>query len=187
MRLTRDGVRTAIGRRTVRSVSKLLLGAASLLFVLGLVSLLPGLDRLLPGVGVTLAAVVWAVATLAVAGLLVYAAAGLAALTRLALEGPREVVESVAAVVYWTAVLAAVLIAHRGLVPVLAPLLDGTGWAYDLLFLVAALAPLAVIAARLSACLDPAADAVAERVAGPPATESDGADPADGSERTEET
>lgn len=171
MRLTRDGVRTAIGRRTVRSVSKLLLGAASLLFVLGLASLLPGLDRLLFGVPVTFAAVVWAVAALAVAGLLVYAATGLAALARLALDGPREVVESAAAVVYWTVVLAAILIAHRGLAPALTPLLDGLVWAYDLVFLLAALAPLAVIAARLSVCLDPAADAVAERIAGTPAAE----------------
>lgn len=166
MRLDSAGLRTAVGRRTVRSVSKLLLGASSLVAVLWLASLLPGADRLLPGAPVSFAAIVSAVAAVAVAGLLVYAASGLAALTRMALDGSAEVVEHVAAVVHWVAVLAAVLVAHRGTVPAAEGLLGDALWLYDLGFLLAALVPLGVVAGRLYAALDPAAEAFADRVVG---------------------
>ncbi|WP_135820571.1 hypothetical protein [Halostella litorea] len=162
MHLDRSPV--AVGHDTVRSVSKLLLGAASLVFVLYLVTLLPGVDRLVPRTPVTFAAVVSAVATAVLAGLLLYAAPKLALLTRLTLAGPRAVVGNVASVAYWLAVLAAVLVAHRGLAGVVTPFVDGG--LYDLGFLLLALPAVVTVAARLYAALDPGADALADRLAG---------------------
>ncbi|WP_436927894.1 hypothetical protein [Halosimplex amylolyticum] len=166
MNIDRDTFRSAVGPETVESASKVLLGTGALVFVLLLASLLPGLDRLLPETPVTLAAVIGALATLAVVGLLLYLASGLAALTRLALDGPAAVVEHVASVVHWLAVLVAVLVAHAGLAPAVTPLLDGARWTYDVAFLLLALAPLAVVAARLSVAIDPLAALVADSVAG---------------------
>ena len=164
MNVDTDRLRSAVGPKTVESVSKLVLGAGALAFVLALASLLPGLDLLLPRTPVTLAAVLGALATLVVVGLLLYLASGLAALTRLALEGPADVVEHVAAIVHWLVVLAAVLVAHAGLAPAVTPLVEGVGWLYDLAFLLLALGPLAVVAVRCYVAVDPLAALVAERV-----------------------
>lgn len=81
MNLDSDTVRSAVGPETVESASKVLLGTGTLVLVLLLASLLPGLELLLPETPVTLAAVISALATLAVVGLLLYLASGLAALT----------------------------------------------------------------------------------------------------------
>lgn len=165
MHIDRSTISETVSRDTVRSVSKLLLGATALVFVLYLVTLLPGVDRLVPRTPVTFAAVVSAVATVVVAGLLLYAAPKLALVTRTAVDGPREVVGNVASVAYWLAVLAAVLVAHRGLAGLVTPVLaDGT-WLYDLGFLLLALPAVAIIAARLYDALDPGADVLADRVA----------------------
>lgn len=155
-----------LDRDVVRSVSKILLAAASLAFVLYLLSLLPGVDRLVPQTPVTFAAVVGAIVTVAVVALLAHAAPRLATLVRMSLTGPRAVVENVASIVYWLVVLAAVLVAHRGLAGVVTPFLDGAGWLYDVAFLLFALPAVAVIAARLYVTLDPAADLFADRIAG---------------------
>jgi len=162
MRIDRSSV--TLGRDTVRSVTKLLLGAAALVFVLWLVTLLPGLDRLVPRTPVTFAAVVSAVATVVLAGLLLYAAPKVALLTRLTLSGPRAVVGNVASVAYWLVVLAAVLVAHGGLAGVVTPFV--AGWLYDAAFLLLALPAVAVVAARLYDGLDPSAEALADLVAG---------------------
>jgi len=164
MNLDRDTLRNAVGPETVESISKIVLGVSALAFVLALASLLPGLDLLVPQTPVTLAAVVGALATVAVVGLLLYLASGLAALTRLALDGPAEVVGHLASVVHWLVVLAAVLVAHAGLAPVARPLLAGVAWLYDVAFLLVALGPLVVIAARLSVVVDPLATLVAQEV-----------------------
>ncbi|MFC7140649.1 hypothetical protein ACFQMA_12550 [Halosimplex aquaticum] len=166
MNLDSDTVQRAVGPEAVESASKVLLGTGALVFVLLLASLLPGLDRLLPETRVTLAAVIGALATLAVVGLLLYLASGLAALTRLALDGPAAIVEHVASAVHWLVVLAAVLVAHAGLAPAVTPLLDGARGTYDVAFLLLALAPLVIVAARLSVAVDPLAELVADSVAG---------------------
>jgi len=165
MNFDRDVLQNAVGPETVESITKIVLGVGALAFVLTLASLLPGLELLVPQTPVTLAAVVGALATVAVVGLLLYLASGLAALTRLALDGPAEVVEHVASVVHWLVVLAAVLVAHVGLAPVAKPLLAGVAWLYDVAFLLVALGPLVVVAARLSAVVDPLASLVAQGVA----------------------
>jgi len=164
--MTAEKIRTAVGRESIRSVSKLVLGTGALILLVALASLLPGVDWLVPETPLTVGAVITALATLAVVGLLTYLASGLAALTRLALSGPETVVENVASVVHWLVVLAAVLVGHAGLAGAVRPLV-GAAWLYDLAFLLAALAPLTVIASRLFVTLDPAAELFADRIAGP--------------------
>lgn len=153
-------------RETVRTVTKTLLGAGALLAVAYLLTLLPGVDRLVPRTPVTFAALIGAVVTLAVVALLLAAAPKLASLARMSLDGPTELVESVSGLVYWLVVLAAVLLAHAGLSGVLLAFFDGAAWLYDVVFLLLALPPLAVVAACLYTIVDPAAEALADRVAG---------------------
>ena len=166
----------ALDRDTVRSASKLLIGALAIVGVLAVVTLLPGIDRLVPFAPVTFAAVATAVVALAVAGILLYAAPKFALLTRLALGGrgagtehdapPSRVAENAGGVVYWLVVFGAVLVAYRGLAGAATPLLGGAAWAYDAVFLFVALVPVVFLVARLTVTVDPLADAVADRVAG---------------------
>ena len=174
MNLDSTTLRKAIGRTEVRSASKLLLSAAALLFVLYLVTLLPGVDRLVPQTPVTFAAVVTAIATVAVVGLLVYSAPKVASLVRLGIDGPREVVENVASVLHWVVVLAAILVANAGLAGIASPLFDGFEWVYDALFLLVALPVLVVIAGRLYVGLDPSADLIAEKLVGEESASAEG-------------
>jgi hypothetical protein len=159
-------VSDSVERETVRTVAKILLGAGALLAVAYLLALLPGVDRLVPRTPVTFAALIGAVVTLAVVALLLAAAPKLASLARMALDGPTDLVENVAGLVYWLVVLVAVLLAHAGLSGALLALFDGAAWLYDVVFLLLALPPVAAVAACLYAIVDPAAEAVADRVAG---------------------
>ncbi len=169
-----SAIGTALDRDTVRSTSKLLIGALAVVGVLAVVTLLPGVDRLVPFAPVTFAAVATAVVALAVAGILLYAAPKFALLTRLALgeadaEGdarPDRIVENAGGVVHWLVVFGAVLVAYRGLAGVAVPVLNGAAWAYDAAFLFVALVPVVFLVARLTVTVDPLAELVADRVAG---------------------
>ena len=155
---------SAIEYETVRTIGKLVLTTLSLLFLLSLVSLLPGVDRLIPGTPVTFAAVVGAVVTLAIVALLLYLAPALAKLVRSTLEGPTHVVDDVSDIVQLLVVFVAVLVAHRGLEPAIVPLLGSVTWVYDVVFFAIALPPLSILAARLYVSLDPMAELLADRV-----------------------
>ena len=169
-----SAIGTALDRDTVRSTSKLLIGALAVVGVLAVVTLLPGVDRLVPFAPVTFAAVATAVVALAVAGIFLYAAPKFALLTRLALgeadaEGdarPDRIVENAGGVVHWLVVFGAVLVAYRGLAGVAVPVLNGAAWAYDAAFLFVALVPVVFLVARLTVTVDPLAELVADRVAG---------------------
>lgn len=169
-----SAIGTALDRDTVRSTSKLLIGALAVVGVLAVVTLLPGVDRLVPFAPVTFAAVATAVVALAVAGILLYAAPKFALLTRLALGGadaeggarPDRIVENAGGVVHWLVVFGAVLVAYRGLAGVAVPVLNGAAWAYDAAFLFVALVPVVFLVARLTVTVDPLAELVADRVAG---------------------
>ncbi|OIB56959.1 hypothetical protein [Natrialba sp. SSL1] len=152
---------------TVQSISKLLLGTIALLAFVGLVSVLPGVDRVIPGTPITVMAIVSFVATIAVVGLLLVLAPGLAELVRSTLDGPQQVVDDIASVVHLFVVLVAVLVAHSGMAPAITPLLEGATWVYDVVFFAIALPPLAILAARVYVSLDPMSELLADRVAGP--------------------
>ena len=163
---TRPSVPASLDRDAVQSISKLVLATLSLLVLLYLVSVLPGVDRLIPGTPVTVAAIAGAVVTIAIVALLLYLAPALAALVRSTVDGPEAVVDDVAAIVHLFVVLIAVLVAHRGLEPAVAPLLDGVAWVYDVVFFALALPPLAILAARLYVSLDPISELLADKLTG---------------------
>lgn len=154
-----------IRRDATRTVAKLSPAALSLALLSYLVTLLPGTDRLIPGTNVSVVAVAGAVAGLAITAILLYAAQRLAAITRDVLDGPPRLVEHVASIVHWLVVLAAVLVAHAALAPVVLPVLGDLAWIYDVAFLLASVPILVVVAVRLYVALDPAADLVADSVA----------------------
>jgi hypothetical protein len=191
-----SAIGTALDRDTVRSTSKLLIGALAVVGVLAVVTLLPGVDRLVPFAPVTFAAVATAVVALAVAGVLLYAAPKFALLTRLALgesdaagdTRSDRIAENAGGVVYWLVVFGAVLVAYRGLAGVAVPVLSGAAWAYDAGFLFVALVPVVFLAARLTVAVDPLADAVADRVAGgDEAADGDGAAGDEAGAKSDET
>lgn len=159
-------VRDAVDESALRSSIRLLLGAAGLVFVLFLSSLLPGLPRLVPETPVSFLALVGAVVTLAVVGLLVVLAPMLASLVRVLLVKPEQLVEHLASVVLYLVLLVAVLVAHAGLAPAVVPFLGDAAWAYDIAFLVLSLPPLSVITIRLYAALDPTTDLLTRKVTG---------------------
>lgn len=167
LHMTRETTATNVGRDTIRSASKLLLAAVSLLFVGYLFTLLPGVGRLIPRTPLSVAVLVGAIATTVVATLLVVAAPKLALVTRRSFTGPRAVVENFASIVYWFVVLAAVLVAHRGMAGALTPFFGDAVWIYDVGFLLMGLPAVVVIAARLYVSLDPLADLLADRAVGP--------------------
>ncbi|EMA39512.1 hypothetical protein [Halobiforma nitratireducens] len=166
-------------RDTVRTVGKLLLATLAAILLLSLMSLLPGIDRVIPGTPVTFVAVVGAIVTVAIVALLLYLAPALASLLRSTLEGPPSIVDDVASIVQLFVVLVAVLVAHRGLEPAIAPLLGDLAWTYDVVFLVIALGPLAILAARIYVSIDPIAELFADRVVG----DEGGTDEADSSRK----
>jgi hypothetical protein len=184
MNIDRTTLSDSVGRDTVRSASKVLLGGVSLVFVLWLVTLVPGIDRLVPQTPVTFAAVAGAIVTVALVTLLCYAAPKLATITRMGIDGPKEIVENVAGIVYWLVVLAAVLVAHSGFAGVVTPFLDDAVWLYDVTFLVAALPAVAIVAARLYTVLDPGADLVAAKVVGEETTDDERDESVAGQEST---
>lgn len=158
---------SSVDRDTVHTTAKILLGAVALLAFAYLLTLLPGVDRVIPQTPITVAALISAVVTLVVVALLLSAGPKLASLTRMSLDGPRELVENIASLVYWLVVLAAVLVAHAGLSGAVVPVFGDLVWLYDVLFLLAALPAIAAIAARLYAGLDPAAAVLTDRVTDP--------------------
>lgn len=163
---TGSELQESIDDDTVQVTTKLVVATLALIGLLTLVSLLPGIDRVIPGTPVTFVALIGALVTLTIVGLLLVLAPTLAELVRSTLDGPESVVEDVAAIVNLVVVLIAVLVAHRGLAPTITPLLDGAAWVYDVVFLALALPPLAILAARLYVSLDPISEHLADKIAG---------------------
>jgi hypothetical protein len=157
----------AIDDGTVHRIGKLLLATVALILLLGLVSVLPGIDRLVPGSPVTFMALVSAIVTILLVGLLLSLAPAVRRLVRSALDGPRLVVDDIAMIAQLLVVFVGIVIAHRGLAPATVPLLDGLAWFYDLAFFLIALPPLAVIAYQVYASLDPMAELLTDRVTTP--------------------
>lgn len=164
--------------RTLKPVVKLLLVAGSLLLLWGMVSNLPGIDALIPGTGVSFGALVGALLTIAIVTVLVYVAVRIEPVITQVLRGPADVVADVASIAKHALLFVAVLTAHSGLAPLVTPILEGVDlvWTYDLLFLVLALVPTAVIAIRLIGNLDAFAAGITGAVT---AGESAGSDAAD--------
>ncbi len=159
-----------LDERTVKPVAKLVVVVAGLFLLWALVSNLPGIDAMMPWPAVTYGAVLGAVLTLAIVGVLVHVAMRLEPLLARAITGPTGVSEGIASLVKQLVLFLAVITAHRGLAQLLVPTLGEAGlvWTYDLLFLILALIPTVIIAYRLFDNVDPIASMLVRRFAGSP-------------------
>lgn len=145
---------------TVRRIIGILVGLAGLLLVLGLVAVLPAVDRLLSALAVPLTALLVGVATLLVVGALVLLAPTVRMAVKQVIDGPDEVVEHAAASAMYLVGFGAVVIAYRGLAGALTPLFEAfdiEGF-YHLAFLAAGLLVLAALTRRLYRCWGPVTD-----------------------------
>lgn len=132
---------------------------------LALALLLPGTERELPGIGLAVGDLVIVLATFAVVGTLLYAAPQVRELVVACLEGSPRVVDDAASIAQSVVVFAAVVVAHQGFSPAAEAFVEPT-WAYDLTFLLLALAPLAIVAYRFNRALDPISRFLTETLLG---------------------
>lgn len=156
----------ALDERTLKPVVKLVLTAGALLFVWALVSNLPGIDAVVPQTAVTFGAVLGALLTLGIVAVLTVVALKVEPLVVQALTGPRDVVGDAASIAKHVVLFVAVITAHSGFAPLVVPPLAfvGLAWTYDMLFLVVALVPTAVIAIRMANNVDEVASLVSDRL-----------------------
>ena len=150
----------------VRRIVRTALALAGLLFLLGLLAVLPGVDRLLAGLSVSLEALVLAAATALVVGALVRVAPSVERVVAGSLDGPEGAVADAAASAKLVVGFAAVVVAYRGFAAAVTPLFRAfdLGGVYHLGFLVAGLAVLAALARRLYRCWEPVTDLATGRV-----------------------
>ncbi|WP_416840379.1 hypothetical protein [Haloferax sp. DFSO52] len=165
----------ALDERTLKPIVKLLLMVGALLLMWALVSNLPGIDALVPQTAVTYGAVLGAMLTLGIIAVLGLVAFKLESLVVRVLAGPATVVADVASIAKHIVLFVAVITAHSGLAPLLVPTLEFVGleWTYDMLFLVLALIPTAVIAITMAGNIDEAASLLSGRLASADAAEPD--------------
>lgn len=125
-------------------------GVGVLVLVAAVVPFLPGATRTIPGVAVTIGALIASVVWLGVVIAILIAAPAVDTLVWAAVDGPAEVVHDLATAARYGLGLVAILLAHRGLAPVVVPfLVSGDAWTYDIVFLGFALVPLVAIGHRL--------------------------------------
>lgn len=152
--------------RTLKPVIKLLLIVGALLLVWALVSNLPGIDAVIPETGVTFGAVLGALMTLGIVSVLTAVALKLEPLVGQVLTGPSDVVADAASIAKHVVLFVAVITAHSGFAPLVVPPLAfvGLAWTYDMLFLVVALVPTAIIAIRMAGNVDEVASLISGRL-----------------------
>lgn len=166
MNISKTNMQEHIDHDAVRSVSKIVLIAIWIVFVLYLLTLLPGVDRIIPQTAITFEALISAIGTVVLVGLLVFLAPRAANLIRVSSDGPTRVIENLASATYWFVLLVAVLVAHRGFAGVILPYVGGFDWVYDLLFLLVALPAVIFMGARLYASLGPSSELLADKLVG---------------------
>lgn len=160
------GIAPAVEEATIRRIVGVLVALAGLLFVLGLVAVLPAADRLLDALAVSPVALLVAVATLLVVVALGIAAPAVRSVVEQALDGPDAIVEHAAASAMYLVGFAAVLVAYNGFAGAVQPLFAafGIGGLYHLGFLVAGLLVLAALVRRLARCWRPVTDLLTDYV-----------------------
>lgn len=148
-----------------RPVIKLLLALIGLFILRFIVNNLPGLGTQIPGTGVTATAALAAVITLAMVGILVNFGIEIEPRLKRALSGPQEVITDMAEIVKFLVFLVAIIVAYDGLAAVAVPfLLPDLVWVYDVVFLLIALVPTALVAQRMFANLDDLTDLLTKQV-----------------------
>lgn len=183
----REHVTDRVDAETFQTVVKLLLGGAALVVMLAIVSVLPGVDRLVPETPITVGALAVAVLSVALVGALVAVARPVEELVYQATTGPHELRLMLGVIAKHLVVLAAVFVTYWGFAGVMVPFLEVTDtvWLYDVGFLGLALVPTAFIGYYLYRALDPSAEYLTDVVLGTDETAalpepSDGDDDPDG-------
>lgn len=148
------------------TVGKVILGGLAAVFLVGMFALMPGADRLVSSMTPAIGAIVRAVVAITVALVLAYTAAGIATSVAFWLNSTPDEVEMAASVVYWLVVFFAVVLVHWGLAPSAVEILGNSVWMFDVIFFLAALGPVVVIATRLSLGVNRAAERLADRITG---------------------
>lgn len=155
--------------RTVRRLVRAGVALVGLLFLLGLASVLPGVDRLVDALAVSPWALLVAVATLLVVTALVWIAPDVERAVEQALDGPKGVVGNAAAGAKLLVGFLAVVVAYRGFEAVVTSAFaafDIPTGLYDLGFLVVGLLVLGALARRLYHCWEPVTRLLTARVTG---------------------
>jgi uncharacterized paraquat-inducible protein A len=148
-----------------RPVIKLLLALIGLFILRFIVNNLPGLGTRIPGTGVTATAALAAVITLAMVGILVNFGIEIEPRLQRALSGPSEVITDLSEIVKFLVFLVAIIVAYDGLAGVAVPfLLPDLVWVYDVVFLLVALVPTALVAQRMFTNLDELTDLLTQQV-----------------------
>lgn len=148
---------------------------AVLVLVLGLASVLPGAGRPLFETGITVGDAATALVAAGIVGVVLHVAPAVGDLVRAHVRGRTDVVEDLARAAQYLVVFLAVLVAHRGLAPVVLPLLrpDAT-WAYDVVFLGFALFAVVAVGYRLARNADEVAHWLTDELSGSSAVPSGG-------------
>ncbi|WP_247730130.1 hypothetical protein [Halovivax limisalsi] len=152
---------TVHDERAIRTTTTVVLGGLSVLVVLFLLSLLPGVDA----AGRAFAALGSGVLGVALAATIGYLALVLPRRVRTAFDLPRDVRVPAASALTWALTLVAILTLHRGLAS-LYGLLDGPTLLYDGPFFLLAIGPVALVARALWRLIDPAASLLSRKLAG---------------------
>jgi hypothetical protein len=141
----------------VRRIVSTGLALAGLLFLLGLLTVVPGMDRLLEGLAVPPEAVALAAMTAVTVGALLWVAPAVQRVVEGSLDGPAGAVADAAIGAKLLVGFLAVAVAYQGFAPAVTPLFRAfdVGGLYHLGFLVAGLAILAALARRLYRCWEP--------------------------------
>ena len=144
----------------VEEITKLLLGAAGLVVLAGLLSIIPPLERTVPGtpdgVFVSFETLVSGLVTVVVVGLFLVVADELEALVVERLPGRDPLVADAGAVVKYLVVFLVLVAAYGPLAAVATPFLmpSDTVWVFDLAYVLVALLPLGVVASIVVGDLD---------------------------------
>lgn len=152
---------------TVHRVVRTALALVGLLFVLGLVAVLPGVDRLVDALAVPPVAVGLALATVLAVAALLWVAPDVERAVEQSLDGPAQAVADAAASGKLLVGFLAVVVAHRGFGPVVTHLFgafDVPAGLYDLGFLVVGLLVLGALVRRLHRVWGPVSRLIAARV-----------------------
>lgn len=168
----------AIDEHTLKPVVKFLLVAGGIFLLWGLASALPGIDLLVPTTSVTLGTAIGAVLTLALIAVLGYVAWKIEPLLAQALAGPADVADDFASLTKHLMLFVTVLVAHRGLAPLIEPALGvlELAWTYDLAFLGLALIPTTVVVVRMFGNLSEVTAVITARVSDSTAARTSGSD-----------
>lgn len=144
----------------IGSLIKLVLGVVGLIVMLVFVSLLPGVGRDIPGLPITYAAFIGVWITLAIVVVLLRIGSRARRVIQQLDTRVKAVNRLTAAVVFWSIIFFALVIAHEGFAGAAGPILQEIEslWAYDLAFFGAGVAILLVIGFRFFQLIDPLAE-----------------------------